>query len=464
MSLRSDAWRIAHAAIRSADPASAVRRSLVRTPLGIRVGRRVLPSTRGRRVFVVAIGKAAGAMVDAALDRVGHAATGIAFTPRGYPPPRSHASVVFGEHPVPGPASFAAGRRLLDHVRSLSPNDSVLFLLSGGGSATVESPAVGVRPVDLSRATQLLLGSGAPIQSMNAVRRHVSRLKGGRLALACPSRSIATVAISDVVGDAPSDIASGPTVGDPSSYADALATIRRFGLASRMPRRVLEHLRAGADGKVEENPRPDDLRLRGLPFVVAASNRQAVVSAVREARQLGYRSRAIPAPVVGETRAAGRQFAQLLVGRPNRQAAGQRRALIAGGETTVTLGRRPGRGGRNSEFALAASLDLHGDSLVLSVGTDGIDGPTDAAGGWADARTVARAAELGLDLEKSLDSHSTYDMLDRLGQLVRTGPTGTNVMDVHVGLSAPSSASGVSRGTGGSSRRRAARTSRRRRS
>ncbi len=404
-------------------------------------------------------------MLDAAVDLGGSGARGIAFTPRGYPGPRSGGPVVFGDHPVPGPASFAAGRRLLEHVRQLRDEDVVLFLLSGGGSATVEVPAPPVRPADLARTTELLLACGAPIGAMNAVRRHLSLLKGGQLAAPLGADRFATVAISDVADDAPEEIASGPTVADPTTFRDALQVLRRHPLGAPLPRRALERLRAGARGEVGETPKPGDPRLTPVRFVLGASNRRAVRAAAREAARRHYRVRLVPEPMVGETQPVARRFARALLSASSGVLPPTRVALLAGGETTVTLGPRPGKGGRNGEFAVASARLLHGrEALVLSAGTDGVDGPTDSAGGWVDGASWGRATRLGLDLPGALASHATYEVLERLGSLLRTGPTGTNVTDVHVGLAVGAGVGRVSRGTGGSSRRRAARTSRRRRS
>ena len=433
MTLASDAWGIARAGLRAVDPARAVRRTLRRSSAGLWVGRHRLPVGRADRLEFVALGKAAGAMVEAALTVAGRASRGIAFTPRGYPSPAGGTPVVFGNHPVPGADSFAAGRRLLEQVRATAPESTLVFLLSGGGSATVEVPAPGLGPDDLTRTTELLLASGAPIGAMNAIRRHLSAVKGGQLAVARGARRFATIAISDVVGDAPENIASGPTVGDPTTFRTALDAVRRYGLERRLPRAVRKRLRSGARGALTETPKPSDPALRRAPFVLAATNRTALGAAAAEARRRGYRTRTVPQPVVGETRPAAERFARgLLV--DVRKSPGPV-ARVAGGETTVTLGSRPGRGGRNTEFAVAAARVLNGrGALVLSVGTDGVDGPTDAAGGWVDGASASHAAEAGIDLTRALATHATYDVLERLGGLLKPGPTGTNVMDLHVGL------------------------------
>ena len=437
MTLASDGLAIARAGIRAVDPGRAVRRNLARTPRGYRVGTHPLIPAPGGELRLVAIGKAAAAMVDVAERIARGRVVGLAATPRGYPSPHGEIPVVFGDHPVPRSDSFRAGAAVLEFVRSVRPVDVILFLVSGGGSATVEVPAAGLSRPEIRRTTEVLLASGAAIGEMNAVRRHLSALKGGRLAQATRARAFATLALSDVVGDSPADIASGPTVTDPSTFADALGVIRRYRIAERLPPGVLHHLRRGARSQLPETPKPSDRRLGHAPFVLAATNRTALDAAVLEARRRGYASRVTSSRLTGETQPVAREFARALL-RGAVRPGGRPIALLSGGETTVTLGPGAGRGGRNQEFALAAAEEVAGSSaLVLSIGTDGVDGPTDAAGGWTDGTTVDRAEARAVDLRDALRSHASYLAVARLGGLIRTGPTGTNVMDLHVGLWVP---------------------------
>ena len=460
MTLVSDARAIAREGIRAVDPALAVREHFKRSATGYRLGTVPLrPGPRGE-LHLVAIGKAAAAMADSASRVAGHRPSGIAVTPIGYPAPRSGIRGIYGDHPLPGARSFRAGAELLHYVEETEPSDAILFLLSGGGSAVAEVADGSLRPSEIRRTTQILLASGVPIGAMNAVRRHLSRIKGGRLTCAAGARSFGTLALSDVVGDPPADIASGPTVPDPTTYEDALAVLRRYRITARIPPRVVNHLRRGARGLHPETPKPRDRRFRGAPYVLAATNRTALRAAAVEATRRGYAARILSGHLIGETRPVARAFARRLVAAAE-EGRVRSLALLAGGETTVTLGPHPGRGGRNQEFALAAAGEIAGrDALVLSIGTDGIDGPTDAAGGWTDGRTLERARRRSIDIEGALRSHSAYDALRSLGTLLRTGPTGTNVMDLHVGLAR----SPFSPGTEESSRRSAAPSSRRRRS
>ncbi|HLM91440.1 MAG TPA: DUF4147 domain-containing protein [Thermoplasmata archaeon] len=440
MRLASEARAIARAGIRAVDPGRVVRAAVHRHAGGlIVVGRPLVPGTGGR-LHVVGLGKAAAEMADAVVRVAGRDVEGLVAVPRGYPAPRSGIRVAWGNHPVPGPASLNAGRALLREVRSTEAADRLVFLISGGGSAVAEVPAPGLSLSDLARTTRELLASGAPIQSMNAVRRHISAIKGGQLAPVGAAGRFATLAISDVVGDAPENVASGPTVPDPTTFRDALRVVGRYSLTPRLPSRVVDHLVEGTRDQHPETPKPSDPRFRGARFHFVATNRTALDAAADAARQRGYAARVVSSHVVGETRLAAGRFASELVRGTGRGP----RALLSGGETTVRLGPRPGKGGRNQEFALAAASRIADRSgcLVLSLGTDGIDGPTDAAGGWVDGTTLARARRVGVDLAAALRDHTSYDALERLGSLVRTGPTGTNVMDLHVGLVRPQSGYG----------------------
>ena len=456
MTLASDARAIFWAGVEAVDPQRAVVRTVRRRGSSVWMGARKL-APRNADLRIVAIGKAASAMADGATRAVGRRSESFVVTPRGYPGSKRGLPVTYGDHPVPGPASFRAGRGLLEFFRAGDPAAVYLFLLSGGGSAVAEVPAEGLSENDLTRTTECLLKSGAPIGAMNTLRRHLSRVKGGQLAVATGERPYATLALSDVVGDAPEEIASGPTVADPTTYRDALEAIRRYDLGGQLPSRVLRHLRSGARGDIPETPKPSWRRFRTASFELIGSNRHAVAASAQRARDLGYGVETVSAPIVGETAPAATRFARKLLRTPSAAP----RALVGGGETTVTLGRRPGKGGRNQEFALAAARILSGRSaLVLSAGTDGVDGPTDAAGGWTDGNSWSKAARLGLDVRRAVDRHDAYPALSRLGSLLMTGPTGTNVTDLHVGLVL----SKVSRSTGGSTTRGAVPSSRRRRS
>jgi len=347
-----------------------------------------------------------------------------------------------GSHPLPNSASVDSARRAMALARgAMSRGELLVVLLSGGASAMLAAPADGMTIDDKIALTQHLLRSGLPIAAMNAVRKHVSAIKGGQLAAAA-GRSI-TYAISDVhspVEDDPAVIGSGPTVADPSTFADALRALGLTPVRAHVELTpVLAHLRRGARGEIAETPKPGDPRLADARFALAGSRRDAMEGAAIEAQQLGYIVQRLHPPTLGDAATAGRAFvgaAQAIVARVGRPA-----CIIASGETTVTLEGKTGVGGRNQEFVLAAALamaaDAHGrtqpgDVALASVGTDGIDGPTTAAGAIADATTIARARALGLDASAALARHDSHPFFHALGDLVVTGATGTNVGDVQV--------------------------------
>lgn len=333
-----------------------------------------------------------------------------------------------GQHPVPDEASVEAGEAALDFARSVGEDERLLGLFTGGASALMEVPAVPLE--DLQMTTRTLLNRGLSVHEINMLRKHLSEIKGGRLARACPGE-VLTLAISDVPHDRPSDIGSGPTVPDPTTFSQTEALVERLG-EDNLPPVVVDHVRAGARGEVEETPKPEDPDMTGACHLLA-TNRDALEAGEEMARELGYRATVLPSPVEGRTRVAGESFAKRL--------ARGGRSLLAGGEPIIRL--RPehegghGKGGRNQEVALACAPHLEGsEAVVAAFGSDGIDGPTDAAGAVADGRTVQRAREKGLDAAEHLERNDSYPYFDALDDLLVTGPTGTNAMDVFVGLTA----------------------------
>jgi glycerate-2-kinase len=333
-------------------------------------------------------------------------------------------------HPLPNDASVAAGTRALRIARDAGPTDLLVVLLSGGASAKMAVPAGRVTLDEKQATANLLLKGGADIHQLNTVRKHLSAIKGGQLAAGTRAKMM-TLAISDVVGDDLSMIASGPTVPDPTTYAAALAVLDRHGARASFPAAVVAHLEEGAAGRIPETPKPGDERLSRSMARVIGSRVTAMDGARAAAEALGYRVHVVDEAVVGEARVAGAGLLRAL----DTHAAG---CLIASGETTVRV-TGPGRGGRNQEVALGMLDDLAaigGVVAAASVGTDGIDGPTDAAGAIVDSTTAARAAAAGLDPMNFLDDNNAYAFFDGLGDLIRTGATGTNVGDVQIILRA----------------------------
>ena len=382
------------------------------------------------RAAVVGAGKAAMAMAGALEERVpGWIAHGIVAVPYGYRdslPPTQRApslvQVVEAGHPMPDAAGLAASEQALAIAEKCAAGDLLIVLLSGGGSALWPAPAHGVTLADVQVTNRLLLRSGATIHQINTVRKHLSRIKGGWLAATAYPGAVLTLTISDVTGDDPSIIASGPTAADPSTCADARQVLRSLHLMDHAPASVRACLEEGA----AETPGPGDVRLQGAQRMLLGSNRKALSAAAAEARALGYDAQLRAFDLTGEAREVGRAVAREAL----RQPAGA--CLLWGGETTVTLTGH-GQGGRNQEVALAAALALEDERrpvLVLSGGTDGIDGPTDFAGAWATPLTAPQARALGLDAQAALDNNDAYPFFSALGSGLRTGPTHTNVMDI----------------------------------
>jgi hydroxypyruvate reductase len=366
----------------------------------------------------------AAALEELVGDRI---ARGLAVTKEGHALPLRTLRTLEAAHPVPDARSERAAQEALSLARSVRPEEALAVLLSGGASALLTAPAEGLRQEELARTTQALLAAGAGIQELNCVRKHVGTVSGGRLAASVRGAPIVELVVSDVIGDRLDVIGSGPCSADPTTYADALAILRTRGLSERVPRRVILHLEAGAEGKVPETPKPGDPALRRVVARVISGNGDALEAARREGERRGLQAIVASRELSGEARVAGRRLVALT--RALRRETPL--VLLAGGETTVTL-RGLGRGGRSQELALAAALalqELPGISL-LAAGTDGSDGPTDAAGAFADANTVAHGRSLGLDAEQALLENDSYAFFSREGGVFRTGPTRTNVMDL----------------------------------
>jgi len=337
-------------------------------------------------------------------------------------------------HPVPDEAGRHAADEVESLARGLGADDLLLLLVSGGASALLPAPAAGLTLDDKARTTAVLLRAGATIGELNAVRKHLSRLKGGGLARTAAPARVACLALSDVVGDDPSTIASGPAVPDPTTYDIALEVLDRKGVRDMVPAAVRRHLEAGARGEKPETPKPGDPLFRRVGFAVVGSNRLSVAAAVREARRQGLRPLVLTTRLEGEAREVARVLTAMLrecveEGRP----AAPPVCLLAGGETTVTV-TGSGRGGRNQELVVAAAEPLAAfpvPAVIASLATDGIDGNSDAAGGVADDRTLSRAQALGLAPPAAfLAENDSRSFLGPLGDLILTGPTGTNVMDL----------------------------------
>jgi hydroxypyruvate reductase len=398
-----------------------------------------LPLGRGR-LIVLAAGKAAPAMAAAAEGVLGpRIADGLAVSNAPGPRLRRTRLHLTG-HPLPDARGVEAAHAVEAMVRGLTPEDVLVVLLSGGASALLPAPVPGVSLEEKAAVTSLLLRAGADITELNTVRKHLSRLKGGGLARAAAPARVVTLVLSDVVGDDLSTIASGPTVPDPTTYAEARRVLDDRGIASAVPASVRRHLDAGVRGERPETPKPRDPVFRRVRTRVIGSNRLSVQAAAREARRRGLRPLLLSTRLEGEAREVARVLVAVLrecveSGAP----ASPPVCLLAGGETTVTV-RGDGRGGRNQEMAVAAAAGLASfpvDAVVAALATDGIDGASEAAGGVADRTSVARARALGLAAPAAfLAANDSNGFLAPLGDLIVTGPTGTNVVDLAVLLAA----------------------------
>ncbi|KAA0894330.1 glycerate kinase [Oryzomonas rubra] len=404
-----------------------------------RVGER-LRNEGLQRLVVAGFGKAAIPMALAAQERLGALiSSGLVIAPHGTPPFKKGEletiEVAFAGHPHPDSAGEAAARRIMAQAHTCGERDLLLLLISGGGSALLAAPAEGITLEEKRVTAHLLMAAGADIFELNCVRKHLSAVKGGQLArLAFPARVMALM-ISDVPGDRLDVIASGPAVADPTTFGDALGVLGRFGLTDRVPPAVRQRLEQGNAGMVAETPKPDDPLFATVESIVAARNRDALSAAAGTAQALGLEVNISEEIVAGEAREAGRRLAHEALRCRANLSAGQRGCLVSGGETTVTV-RGTGRGGRNQELALAFALEVAATPgiTLLSAGTDGIDGPTDAAGAIVDGETVPLARRAGLDPVASLADNDAYPLLDACGALLRCGPTGTNVMDLQICL------------------------------
>jgi len=394
-------------------------------------------------VRVVGMGKAAMAMAGVLEEHHPDLVYGGAVVvPEGYPetyperlPAPSTVRVMEGGHPLPTEASARAARRFLDHARAVDDGDLLLTLVSGGGTALSSLPVDAIDLADLKTTYHRLLTAGVPIHPANVVRKHLTQLGGGQLVRAAHPAHVGALVISDVVGDDTSVIASGPTVPDPSTYEGAMQVLYRHQLWHEVPASVREHLAAGARDKRPETPSDGEPCFETTKTTLLGTNETALEAARAAAEEQGYRVRSVETDVEGEARGLGRDHVQeMLDADPD-----EGTCWLWGGETTVTV-TGEGKGGRNQEVALGAALAMEStdcDLIVLSGGTDGIDGPTDAAGAWATPATADRARANGLDPEAHLDDNNAYLLFDVLNQLLRTGPTHTNVMDVQVGLVLP---------------------------
>lgn len=433
--LRQAAAEIFQAGLRAVEPAEAVRRHLSRRGHWLYGNGHTFDLLQFRRVFVVGAGKA-GAPMAAVVESIMGDFISSGWVNVKYGHLTSTEKVYLHEagHPIPDEAGHQGALAILDLLKGAGEADLVICLISGGGSALLPCPVEGIALEEKQEITHQLLASGADIKEINTVRKHLSRIKGGGLARAAYPATVLSLILSDVVGDCLDIISSGPTAPDGSSYADALQVLEKRGIREKAPPSVLSHLEAGARGEVPETLKEGDPVFKRVFNVIVGSNVQALMAAHRKAEEMGFRSLILSSSFEGEAREVAAFHVALAreilgSGHPVPPPA----CLISGGETTVTL-KGKGHGGRNQEFTLAAAIGISGlkNVVIWSAGTDGTDGPTDAAGAVADGESLKRANAMGLDPLSHLEENNSYPFFEGLGDLIITGPTNTNVMDIRL--------------------------------
>lgn len=425
------------AAVRAVEARAATLRALRRTGRTLAVAGRTFDLDAVQAVYVIGCGKASAAMAQAVEMVLGDAITaGVVVTKYGQCLPTKTITVREASHPTPDEAGVAATAEVLDLCDAAGPDDLVLCLVSGGGSALFECPVEGVTLADVRETTQLLLHAGAPITALNTVRKHLSAVKGGQLARRVAPAALVTLVLSDVIGDPLDVIASGPTVPDATTFADALDVLDQYGLRGAVPEPVRQHLEAGARGVFPDTPFAGEPFFANTRTAIIANAQRALDAVARAATAAGYPTIVLSNGIEGEASVAARIFAGIACqARTYGQPLPGPCCVLAGGETTVTV-HGSGVGGRNTEFALAAALALRDtDGIVIgSLATDGGDGPTDAGGAVATSHTVARARTAGMDAAAFLRNNDAYTFFARAGGLVSPGPTNTNVNDLMIAL------------------------------
>ncbi len=433
--LRHDAVEIFHAGVKAVEPKAAVQQFVKREGEVLMVNGQPYSLKDFENIYVVGAGKA-GAPMAAAVEELlrDHINAGLINVKYGHTEPLRNIKLNEAGHPVPDEAGLEGAGAIARLVEKAGENDLVICLISGGGSALLPLPADGISLNEKQEVTRKLLACGANINEMNAVRKHISKIKGGQLARLAFPATLITLILSDVIGDPLDVIASGPTVPDTSTFEDVKEILDRYQIWGEIPQSVKAHIEKGLAGAVPETPKIGDAIFSKTHNVVIGSNIQAVLAAEKKAQSLGYNTLVLSSFIEGETKDVARMHAAIAKeivssGHPIPPPA----CVISGGEITVTI-RGKGKGGRNQEFVLAAAMDIAGlDSVViLSAGTDGSDGPTDAAGALCDGQTVQRGLALGMEAVQHLNENDAYPFFQALGDLLMTGPTNTNVMDLRL--------------------------------
>jgi hydroxypyruvate reductase len=434
-SIRQHALEIFQAALKAVDPLEAVFRYVKRVDDGLQIGEHRFVFKDYDRILVVGAGKAGAPMARALEDLLGDRITdGVIVVKEGHGLPLAHVRTHEAGHPVPDERGIKGAEEILALVKNAGERDLVLCLISGGGSALLVAPAEGVTLEDKQEVTRLLLACGADIHEINTIRKHLSRAKGGGLARFAYPATVVSLILSDVIGDDLNVIASGPAVPDTSTFADTRQVLEKHDIWNRVPAAVQSRIDRGLKGDIEDTPKAGDAVFERCYSELVGTNLQALKAAGLKSEELGYRTLILSSTVEGEAREVAKvltAIAREVRGSGNPLSAPA--CILCGGETTVTI-QGGGKGGRNQELALASALVIDGveNVVVLAGGTDGNDGPTDAAGAMADGSSLVRARARGLDPLDFLRRNDSYHFFQPLEDLVITGPTRTNVMDVYM--------------------------------
>jgi hydroxypyruvate reductase len=432
---RHDAKTIFEAALEASDPALAIGRHLRLERETLWAGQRPYDLSQHGKIYVIGAGKATAKMAFALEEVLGEGlAGGLVIVKPGYTVRLRAVEIVEAGHPIPDQSGIDGTNRIIDLLTRVGEKDLVICLVSGGASTLLCCPSDGLSLQDKQKTTEVLLSCGAKIQEVNAIRKHISKVKGGRLAELARPATVLSLILSDVIGDPIDHIGSGPTAPDSTSFSDCLSVIDRYGIATMIPLPVKKLLEKGAAGDIAETPKAGAPVFDKVQNLLVGNNQSALSAAKERAEALGYQTLTLSSSIEGEARKVAIEHSAIAKDlRLDRTRVRWPVCIISGGETTVTVQGR-GLGGRNQEFALAAAIELDGveQVVVLSGATDGTDGPTDAAGGIVDGTTVRRAREKGLDPREYLRRNDSYRLLKAVDDLLMTGPTLTNVMDLRL--------------------------------
>jgi len=437
LAMRKDAVKIFYKALQAAQPGDAIRRHCKYESKNLIIGDRIYHLPQFKNLFVVGAGKAAAPMAAAIEDIFGERINeGIVTVKYGHVTDLSRIKLIEAGHPLPDENGRYGASLIFNLAQKADKDDLVICLISGGGSALMPFPYDGLTLKDKQNTVKALLSCGASIHEINTIRKHISKIKGGQLACAAYPATLVTLILSDVVGDDLDVIASGPTVPDFSSFDDCLNILQRYNISNAIPRNILNHIELGISGVIPETPKSSDPFFNKTHNLIIGSNIDSLFTAKASAENLGYNVLLLSSMIEGETRYVGQVHGAIAreiikTGNPLPRPA----CILSGGETTVSISGN-GLGGRNQEFALSAAIDIAGNKniVILSGGTDGTDGPTDAAGAFSDTDTLKRAKEMELDPYHFLLNNDSYHFFQKLGDLFITGPTQTNVMDLRIVL------------------------------